>query len=82
MKIGHGDLVTRFVGRIGYIGHLTEPFHDTMWLNIDVRMIDTIKEMLRPYPAEEMMSYLVNTVINSPSNQIAELTKRMDINSA
>lgn len=69
------------------------PVHDRMpvilhpdeyevWLDTDVRKLDLIKEMLRPYPAEEMMSYPVSTAINSPRNQGAELIEQTIVNSA
>jgi len=68
------------------------PVHDRMpvilhpdeyeaWLDTDVRKLDLIKEMLRPYPAEEMTSYQVSTAINSPRSQGAELIERTAINS-
>jgi putative SOS response-associated peptidase YedK len=69
------------------------PVHDRMpvilhpdgydaWLDTDVRKLDLIKEMLRPYPAEEMTSYPVSMAINSPRNQGAELMEQKAINSA
>jgi|SRR5215213_6867503 len=30
MKIEHGDLVTRFIGRVGYTGPRTETFHEVL----------------------------------------------------
>jgi putative SOS response-associated peptidase YedK len=69
------------------------PVHDRMpvilasddyelWLDSDVRKFDLVKELLRPYPASEMMSYPVGTSINSPRNQGAELIEQVTINSA
>jgi putative SOS response-associated peptidase YedK len=69
------------------------PVHDRMpvilhpgeyevWLDTDVRKLDLIQEMLRPYPAEEMTRYPVSTAINSPSNQGSELIEQTTINSA
>jgi putative SOS response-associated peptidase YedK len=69
------------------------PVHDRMpvilhsgdyelWLNEDVRKGEMLKELLRPYPAEEMTSHPVSTAINSPSNQGATLIERMAVNSA
>jgi putative SOS response-associated peptidase YedK len=61
-----------------------EPVHDRMpvilhpadyelWLGGDARELDLVKELLRPYPGEEMVGYPVSTSINSPHNQGAEL---------
>lgn len=61
---------------------ILHPDEYEMWLDTDVRKLDLIKEMLRPYPAEEMISYPVSIAINSPRNQGAELAKQIDINSA
>ena len=47
-----------------------------LWLEADVRKIDLVKEMLRPYPAEEIVGYPVNASINSPRNQGAKLIER------
>ena len=68
------------------------PVHDRMpvilhpdeyetWLDTDVRKLGLIKEMLRPYPAEEMTSYPVSTAINTPRSQGAELIERTPVNS-
>lgn len=70
-----------------------QPVHDRMpvilhpedyelWLDVDMRKLDLTKELLRPYPAEEMISYPVSTAINSPHNQGASLIERMAVNSA
>jgi putative SOS response-associated peptidase YedK len=56
------------------------PVHDRMpvilhsedyelWLDDDTRKLDLIKELLRPYPSSEMVSYPVSKRINSPSEQ-------------
>jgi putative SOS response-associated peptidase YedK len=69
------------------------PVHDRMpvilhaddyelWLDADVRKVDLVKELLRPYPAEEMVGYPVSASINSPRNQGAALMERMAVNSA
>ena len=69
------------------------PVHDRMpvilhsddyelWLDEDVRKRELLKDLLRPYPAEEMISYPVSTAINSPLNQGATLIERMAVNSA
>jgi putative SOS response-associated peptidase YedK len=69
------------------------PVHDRMpvilhaedyglWLGADARELGLVKEMLRPYPADEMTSYPVGTSVNSPRNQGAELIERATLNSA
>lgn len=69
------------------------PVHDRMpvilhpedyelWLGADARELDLVKEVLRPYPAEEMLGYVVGTSVNSPRNQGAALIERADVNSA
>jgi putative SOS response-associated peptidase YedK len=68
------------------------PVHDRMpvilhpddyelWLDRDVRKRDLVKELLRPYQAEEMIGYPVGIAINSPRNQGAELMQASAINS-
>lgn len=72
---------------------VVQPVHDRMpvilhpeeynlWLNEDVRWVDARKELLRPYPASEMISYPVSPLVNSPSRQGAELIQRGKVNSA
>ena len=69
------------------------PVHDRMpvilhpedyelWLEADARKIDLVKEMLRPYPADEMIGHPVSVSVNSPRNQGATLIERAAINSA
>jgi putative SOS response-associated peptidase YedK len=69
------------------------PVHDRMpvilhpddyelWLDGDPRKLDLVKEMLRPYPAEEMTGYPVGVSVNSPRSQGARLIKRAEVNSA
>lgn len=69
------------------------PVHDRMpvilhpedyrlWLDSDVRKLDLVKEVLRPYPAAEMEGYSVSTSVNSPRNQGAGLVERAAVNSA
>jgi putative SOS response-associated peptidase YedK len=68
------------------------PVHDRMpvilhpedyelWLGGDARELDLVKEMLRPYPTEEMVGYPVSSSVNSPRNQGAELAERAAVNS-
>jgi putative SOS response-associated peptidase YedK len=69
------------------------PVHDRMpvilhpedyelWLGGGPRKLDLVKEMLRPYPAEEMVGYAVGSGVNSPRNQGAGLLERAAVNSA
>jgi putative SOS response-associated peptidase YedK len=66
------------------------PVHDRMpvilhgddyelWFDEDVRKLDLVKEMLRPFPASEMVGYPISTLINSPRNQGAELVEQMAV---
>ena len=53
-----------------------------MWLGAEERELNVVKEMLRPYPAEEMTGYPVGVSINSPRNQGVALIERAAVNSA
>ncbi|HZH32962.1 MAG TPA: SOS response-associated peptidase [Pyrinomonadaceae bacterium] len=53
-----------------------------LWLDVDARKRDLVKELLRPYAAEEMLGYPVSASINSPQNQGATLIERATLNSA
>jgi putative SOS response-associated peptidase YedK len=53
-----------------------------LWLDEDMRKLELVKEMLRPYPAKEMVGYPVSTSINSPRNQGSELIEQVPVNSA
>lgn len=61
-----------------------QPVHDRMpiiighedydlWLGGDLRKLDLVKELLRPYSAAEMTAYPVSRLVNSPQRQGAEL---------
>ena len=69
------------------------PVHDRMpvilhpesygeWLDGDARQAESLKELLRPYPASEMIAYPVSAQVNSPQNQGEDLISRLAINSA
>jgi putative SOS response-associated peptidase YedK len=69
------------------------PVHDRMpvilhpedyelWLGAGLRELDLVKEVLRPYPAEEMVGHPVSAAINSPRNQGAESIEQAPVNSA
>lgn len=53
-----------------------------MWLDVDARKLDLVREMLRPYPAREITGYPVGTSVNSLRNQGAKLVERAAVNSA
>ena len=72
---------------------LLRPVHDRMpvilhpedyqlWLEEDARQRALLKELLRPYPAEEMLAYPVSATVNSPSNQGRSLIEELPLNSA
>lgn len=52
---------------------ILDPEAYDLWLDEDVRKQDLRKELLRPFPASEMMAYPVSTAINSPQHQGKEL---------
>jgi putative SOS response-associated peptidase YedK len=69
------------------------PVHDRMpvilhpddyelWLGGSARELGLVKEVLRPYPAEEMVGYPVGSGVNSPRSQGAGLLERAALNSA
>lgn len=69
------------------------PVHDRMpvilhpetydeWLGDDPRAVEALKELLRPYPASEMVAYPISTRVNSPQNQGEDLIKQLTMNSA
>jgi putative SOS response-associated peptidase YedK len=69
------------------------PVHDRMpvilhpgdyelWLDEDVRKRELLRDLLGPYPAEEMVSQPVSTAVNSPRNQGETLIERAAVNSA
>lgn len=69
------------------------PVHDRMpvilyqddydlWLDEDERKQELLKDLLQPYPASEMISYPVSTLVNSTRNKGADLIEQLPINSA
>jgi len=69
------------------------PVHDRMpvilhpddyelWLEGGEREQALLRELLRPYPAEEMAGYPVATAVNSPRSQGAKLIEQVPVNSA
>ncbi len=62
---------------------LIRPIHDRMpvivtkeseatWLDPSNREMDRFKEILKAYPSDEMESYQVSQVVNSPANNLPE----------
>jgi putative SOS response-associated peptidase YedK len=71
---------------------LLRPVHDRMpvilhpddyelRLDGDARELDLVREVLRPYPAEEMTGYPVGVSVNSPSSRGSKLIARAAVNS-
>jgi putative SOS response-associated peptidase YedK len=90
---GEGHLIESCTILTTEANEALSPVHDRMpvilhssdyelWLDEDVRKRELLKELLRPYPSSEMISYPVSTAINSPSNQGEKLIERMEVNSA
>ncbi len=44
-----------------------------LWLDTDVRQTELLQELFKPYPAKEMTSYRVSTLVNRPTVDHAEL---------
>ncbi len=61
---------------------IVHPEDYELWLDDDVRKQELLKDVLQPYPADEMTSYPVSTSINNPREQGARLIERAEINSA
>ena len=51
---------------------ILSPENYDLWLEPDFHGQGKLLEMLRPYPAEEMTAYPVNTVVNNPRNEMKE----------
>jgi putative SOS response-associated peptidase YedK len=61
-----------------------QPLHDRMpvilpsasysrWLDANLRDLEPLRALLRPYSAEEMVAYPISTKINNPANDSADL---------
>ena len=46
---------------------IIQPESYDLWLDINTRK-ETLQQLLRPYPAEEMVAYQVSSKVNSPKN--------------
>ncbi|HEY0079550.1 MAG TPA: SOS response-associated peptidase [Pyrinomonadaceae bacterium] len=61
---------------------ILHPEEYALWLEAGERERALLKELLRPYPADEMVSYPVSALVNSPGNRGAELIAEAPLNSA
>jgi putative SOS response-associated peptidase YedK len=61
---------------------ILHPEEYSLWLGGDARERQLLQEMLRPFPAEEMVGHPVGSSVNSPRNQGAELVEELVVNSA
>jgi putative SOS response-associated peptidase YedK len=61
---------------------ILHPEEYSLWLEGDEREQDLLKELLRPYPAEEMTGYPVSQLVNSTRNKGLELIGELQLNSA
>jgi putative SOS response-associated peptidase YedK len=52
-----------------------------LWLEADGGKVDLVREMLRPYPAGEMLGHPVSALVNSPRSQ-GEVLTEPTVNSA
>ena len=55
---------------------ILHPDDYSLWLDHDVRKLEMVEDLLRPYPADQMASYPVSTLINSPRSQGERLIER------
>jgi putative SOS response-associated peptidase YedK len=61
---------------------ILHPHDYALWLEGGEREQALLRELLRPYPAGEMVTHPVSALVNSPSNNGAELIEEMRLNSA
>lgn len=88
-----GQVINSYTILTTEANEVLRPVHDRMpvilhpddyplWLKGDERERALLGELLRPYPAEEMVSYAVSPSINSPRSQGANLIEPAAVNSA
>jgi putative SOS response-associated peptidase YedK len=76
---GEGGLLETCTLLTTEANELLAPYHDRMpvilrpedydrWLDSEVRDTKILLPLLRPYPREEMITYAVSPLVNSPSN--------------
>jgi putative SOS response-associated peptidase YedK len=68
------DTVKNVHDRMPVILHRTD--YD-LWLDDDPRKLSFLKELLRPYPSEEIISYPVSTLVNNVRVDRAELIEQL-----
>ncbi|MGC1393804.1 MAG: SOS response-associated peptidase, partial [Coleofasciculaceae cyanobacterium] len=51
---------------------ILEPKNYDLWLDREVKKLELLQPLLKPYPAEEMTTFAVSKVVNKPSNDTAE----------
>lgn len=56
---------------------ILSPADYDLWLDEDVRKLELLKELFRPYPSEEMSAYPVSTLVNNMRVDRAELIKQL-----
>ena len=90
---GEGEVINSCAILTTEANEILRPVHDRMpvilhpedyelWLDSDVRKLDLVKEVLRPYPAGEILGHPVGASVNSPRSQGAGLIERAAVNSA
>ncbi len=78
-KIPHSVIITTTPNKVVEDVHdrmpvILTPSSEKDWLNPDIESHDAI-ELLTPYPAKEMVSYPISTLVNKPSNDSVEVIK-------
>jgi len=61
---------------------ILHPEEYSLWLEAGERERAMLRELLRPYPADEMVSHPVSPLVNSTANRGAELIAEAPVNSA
>ena len=49
-----------------------------LWLDPEMQQTDRLQSLLRPYPAEAMVSYPVSARVNNPRNDTADCVQPME----
>jgi putative SOS response-associated peptidase YedK len=60
---------------------IIHPEDSELWLDDNERKTELRQELLQPFPAKEMLSHPVSTLVNSTRNQGADLVAQVPINS-
>jgi putative SOS response-associated peptidase YedK len=61
---------------------ILHPEEYSLWLEGNEREQNLLRELLRPYPAEEMIGYPVSPLVNSTRSKGPELIGELQLNSA